>query len=336
MIKWEVKKILKDKSSVISFILIVLLFLQISFVKPMLETQNEYWDESKNEYIIDNRDKDTIANEKLSIKKNTIQSAIDSPDNDKSLVSISKEKISLDNGNKYKNVDFYKVFTERLDFSLSIVIMMIIIVMLVSNLYTDEVVSNVSPIILSSKEKNKALYSKLMIAILLPILVYGIYAGGTCLITYLQYGKPLNGNLQAYRIIDIAVLSKAMTINQYALSKIITNALMLLGISIVSLLISFFSDNSVKSISLSVGFIVIGKILTLFKFLPKTLISLLSIGNYIDVTMGMSKLTGIYNGTIEILSKSVDISNLCISVYGLIVVFSILGCIYSIKKALNK
>ena len=336
MIKWEVKKILKDKSSIISFILIVLLFLQISFVKPMLETKNEYWDEAKNKYVIDNRDKNTIANEKLSIKKDTIQSVIDSPNSDKSLISISKEKISLDNGNKYENVDFYKVFTERLDFSLSIVIMMIIIVMLVSNLYTDEVVSNVSPIILSSKEKNKALYSKLMIAILLPILVYGIYAGGTCLITYLQYGKPLNGNLQAYRIIDIAVLSKEMTINQYALYKIITNILMLLGISTVSLFISFLSDSSVISISLSVGFIVIGKILTLFKFLPKTLISLLSIGNYVDVTMGMSKLTGIYNGTIGILSKSVDISNLCISAYGLIVVFSILGCIYSIKKALNK
>lgn len=35
----------------------------------MLETQNEYWDESKNEYVIDNRSKDVISNEKLAIKK---------------------------------------------------------------------------------------------------------------------------------------------------------------------------------------------------------------------------------------------------------------------------
>ena len=228
MLNWEIKKILKDKSSIIAFILIIISLLIISFTKPMLETQNEYWDESKNEYVIDNRIEDEIANEKLAIKKEMLKSAIE--DSDKTLKFISKEKLNLDNGNKYENVDFYKVFTERIDFSVSIIIMMIIIVMLISNLYTDEVVANVSPIILSSKQKNKALYSKVIIAILLPILVYIVYLGGTWLITYIQYGKPLNGDLQAYRIIDIAVLVKSMTINQYVLSKIITTTLIFLGV----------------------------------------------------------------------------------------------------------
>ena len=336
MLNWEIKKILKDKSSIVAFILIIISILIISFTKPMLETQNEYWDESKNEYVIDNRSKDVISNEKLAIKKEMVQSAVDSPDSDKTLKFISKEKLNLDNGNKYENVDFYKVFTERIDFSVSIIIMMIIIVMLISNLYTDEVVANVSPIILSSKQKNKALYSKVIIAILLPILVYIVYLGGTWLITYIQYGKPLNGDLQAYRIIDIAVLVKSMTINQYVLSKIITTTLIFLGVSIVCLLISFLSNNSVKSISISAGFIVAGKVLTQFSFLPKDILLLLDRGNYIDVINRTSKISGFYNGKIDILSKTVDISNLIIIIYALIAIIGLLGCIYTIKKVLTK
>lgn len=334
MLNWEIKKILKDKSSIIAFILIIISLLIISFTKPILETQNEYWDKSKNEYVIDNRIEDEIANEKLAIKKEMVKSAIE--DSDKTLKSISKEKLNLDNGNKYENVDFYKVFTERIDFSVSIIIMMIIIVMLISNLYTDEVVANVSPIILSSKQKNKALYSKVIIAILLPILLYIVYLGCTWLITYIQYGKPLNGDLQAYRIIDVAVLAKSMTINQYVLSKIITTILILLGVSIVSLLISFLSNNSVKSISISAGFIVSGKVLTQFSFLPKDILLLLDRGNYIDVINRTCKISGFYNGEIDILSKTVDISNLIIIIYALIVIIGLLGCIYTIKKVLTK
>ena len=336
MLNWEIKKILKDKSSIVAFILIIISILIISFTKPMLETQNEYWDELKNEYVIDNRSKDVISNEKLAIKKEMVQSAVDSPDSDKTLKYISKEKLNLDNGNKYENVDFYKVFADRIDFSVSIIIMMTIIVMLISNLYTDEVVANVSPIILSSKQKNKALYSKVIIAILLPILVYIVYLGGTWLITYIQYGKPLNGDLQAYRIIDIAVLVKSMTINQYVLSKIITTTLIFLGVSIVCLLISFLSNNSVKSISISAGFIVAGKVLTQFSFLPKDILLLLDRGNYIDVINRTSKISGFYNGKIDILSKTVDISNLIIIIYALIAIIGLLGCIYTIKKVLTK
>ncbi|MDB8553560.1 hypothetical protein [Turicibacter sanguinis] len=308
----------------------------ISFFKPLLETQNEYWDESKNEYVIDNRSEDEIANEKLMIKKEMIKSTIDDPDSDETLKSISKEKLDLDNGDNYENVDFYKVFTERIDFLVSIIIMIIIIVMLISNLYTDEVVANVSPIILSSKQKNKALYSKLMVAIFLPILVYSVYIGATWLITYIQYGKPLNGDLQAYRIIDMAMLAKSMTINQYAVAKIITMTLILLGVSIVSLLVSFLSDNSVKSMSITDGFIGAGKLLTRFSFLPKEILSLLARGNYIDVIAGNSKISGFYNGEMNILSKTVEMSNLIISIYGLIVVIELLGCMYTIKKVLTK
>lgn len=336
MLNWEIKKILKDKSSIVALLLMIVSLLIISFMKPMLETENEYWDEAKKEYVIDNRSKEEIANEKLAIKKEMIQSTIDLPDSDKSLKDISKEKLNLDNGNKYEDVDFYKVFTDRIDFPISMIIMMIIIVMIVSNLYTDEVEANVSPIILSSKQKYKVLYSKVMIAILLPIVVYSVYLGAAWVITYTQYGAPVNGNLQAYRIIDAAMLAKSMTINQYVFAKIITATLMLLGVSVVSLIASFISDNSVKSISLSIAFIGIGKVLTKFTFLPKEMRSLLGRGNYIDVIMGTSKISGFYNGQIEILSKTVDISNLIIIIYALIAIIGLLGCVYTIKKVLTK
>ena len=336
MLKWEFKKIIKDKSGIVAGGLIILSLLIISFVKPMLETQNEYFDEVKNQYVIDNRSKEEIANEKLDIKKEMIKSTNDLSDGDKSLEDISKEKLNLDNGNKYEDVDFYKVFTYRIDFPVSMIIMMIIIVMIVSNLYTNEVEANVSPIILSSKQKNKVLYSKVMIAIALPIVVYSVYLGAVWLITYIQYGAPVNGNLQAYRIIDAAMLAKVMTINQYALTKIITTTFMFLGVSVVSLVASFISDNSIKSISLPIAFIGIGKVLTKFSFLPKQVSSLLLTGNYIDVINGTSKISGIYNGQIEILSKTVDISNLIISIYALIAIIGLLGCVYTIKKVLTK
>lgn len=339
MLTWEIKKIIKEKTSIIALVLLAVMFLQISFMKPMLETQNEYFDESKNEYFIDKRDQEVIANEKLQDKVAQINASLKSIPSDgqtNALSKMSNEKIKLDNGSKYENVDFYKVFSYRVDFGLSIMIMIIILVMICSNLYVDEQISNVSTIMLSSKNKNKALNSKLLIAVLLPVILYGVYILGTGIITYIQYGKPLNGSLQAYRISDIALLIKPLTINQYVINQMATSVFMLMGISLASLLSSFISDNSVKSIGLSVGFIALGKVLTMFKFLPVKVLQLLAIGNYVDVMMGMSKISGFYNGSINVLSKSLDLSNLCVSMYSLIAVALVLGNIYCIKKVLTK
>lgn len=339
MLTWEIKKIIKEKTSIIALVLLAVMFLQISFIKPMLETQNEYFDESKKEYFIDKRDKEVIANEKLQNKVEQINEIIKSIPSDgetKALSKMSNEKIKLDDGSKYENVDFYKVFSYRVDFGLSIMIMIIILVMICSNLYVDEQISNVSTIMLSSKNKNKALNSKLLIAVFLPVILYGVYILGTGIITYIQYGKPLNGSLQAYRISDIALLIKPLTINQYVINQMTTSVFMLMGISLASLLSSFISDNSVKSIGLSVGFIALGKILTMFKFLPTKILQLLGISNYVDVIMGMGKISGFYNGSINIMSKSLDLSNVCLAVYALIVVIGVLANIYCIKKVLTK
>ncbi|WP_343342760.1 hypothetical protein [Terrisporobacter petrolearius] len=343
MLRWEIKKILKDKSNITALVLMVILFLQISFLKPMLETQNKNWDDAKGEYVTDTRSGDVIANEKLKTKVDQIKSVADSSEEDKTYIDISREQLKLDAGDKYEDIAFYTVFTARENYQMSIIIMLIIILLVVPNLYTDEVVVDTAPIILSSKNKNKVLFSKLGVSILLPILLYGLYIAYVWIITCMQYGQPINGGLQAYRVCDPVFITKAVTISQYAISRIIVTGLILLGVSIASMLISFLSNNLLKSIVLSVGFVISGKvfggfgllpnsILTAFGYLINEIVIIASKFNYVNVALGTSQIGGVYNGKLDVLSKSLDISNICISMYGLIVVFGILGCIYKIKK----
>lgn len=142
MLRWELKKIVKNKTSIIALILMGLLFIQIGFVKPMLETENEYFDESKNEYIVDKRPGDVIAQEKLDNKVNEIKSIANKnthglkDENEKQISKMSKEKLSKDNGEKYKDVTFYQVFENRATFPLATLLIVAIIVTLSSNLYT--------------------------------------------------------------------------------------------------------------------------------------------------------------------------------------------------------
>ncbi|MDU3802401.1 hypothetical protein [Paraclostridium bifermentans] len=329
MLRWEIKKILKDKSNIIPLVLMVILFLQISFSAPILDTQNINWDSDKREYVTVTRNGDVIANEKLKIKVDEVKSGANSSE---IYNHISKEKLKLDAGDKYEDIAFYQVFAHRESNMISIIIMLIIILMIVPNLYTDEIVFDTVPIILSSKNKNKVLFSKLRVSILLPILLYGLYIAYVWIITCMQYGHPINGGLQAYRVCDIAFITKAVTINQFVIYRIIVTGLILLGVSIASMLSSFLSDNSLKSTVLSVGVVIIGKVLSMVKFLPGLMPIILSKFNYIDVALGTTGIGGVYNGELDILSKSLDASNLCIAVYVLIVVFGILGCIYNIKK----
>ncbi|EPZ56351.1 hypothetical protein H477_2597 [[Clostridium] sordellii ATCC 9714] len=67
MFNWEIKKLLKNKSIIISGIILVLLCTMMSFIKPDLETENSYID-NKGNYIQDTREKSVIANSKLDVK----------------------------------------------------------------------------------------------------------------------------------------------------------------------------------------------------------------------------------------------------------------------------
>ncbi len=59
--------------------------------------------------------------------------------------------------NEYKDISFWKVFNYRVTNSLINVGMLIIISIIISNIYVDEVVTSVKDIILSSKEKEKSI-----------------------------------------------------------------------------------------------------------------------------------------------------------------------------------
>ena len=79
---------------------------------------------------------------------------------------------------------------------------------IISNIYVDEVVTSVKDIILSSKEKKKALKSKIFVALLVPLVIYSVYLMGIFIITCMQQGVPVNGDLESFRIVDNVVALK--------------------------------------------------------------------------------------------------------------------------------
>lgn len=342
MLGWELKKIVKSKTSIIALILMGLLFIQAFFVKPMLETENEYYDEGKKEYIVDKRPGDIIAQEKLNSKVDEIKLIANKnthglkDENEKQISKISKEKLNKDNGEKYKDVTFYQVFEKRATFPLATLLIVAIIVTLSSNLYTDERLSNVDSIILSSKNKYKALNSKLLISLIIPIVVYAIYLLATFIATYAQYGAPVNGGLQAYRISSIASLVREMSIVQYIGYEVGVITLAFISISIFSALFSFIAKNSVQSISCSLLFIAVGKLITLLKFIPSKLSMIIQQCNFIDVLSKNSFIPNAYMVKIELFSMSFDLSTFYIALSGLIIVFGILLNTYMFKKILNR
>ncbi|WP_042277770.1 ABC transporter permease [[Clostridium] dakarense] len=340
MLGWELKKIIKNKTSIIALILMGLLFIQIGFFKPMLETENEYFDESKNEYIIDKRPEDVIAQEKLDNKVNEIKSIANKNThglkNEKQISKMSKEKLDKDSGEKYKDVRFYQVFENRATFPLATLLIVAIIVTLSSNLYTDERLSNVDSIILSSKNKYKALNSKLLISLIIPIVVYAIYIIAVFITTYTQYGVPINGSLQAYRISSIASLVREMSITQYIASEIGVISLVLIVISIFSALFSFITKNSIQSISCSILFIAMGKILVFLEFLPYELMMIIHQCSFIDILSKNSFISTAYMGEIKLFSMNFDLVMTCLSILVLIIVSGVLLNVYVFKKVLNR
>ncbi|HEK5070231.1 TPA: hypothetical protein SOL94_003924, partial [Clostridioides difficile] len=106
----------------------------------------------------------------------------------KKIELMSKKKLDNLSVNEYKDISFWKVFNYRVTNSLINVGMLIIISIIISNIYVDEVVTSVKDIILSSKEKKKALNSKIFVALLVPLVIYSVYLMGIFIITCMQQG----------------------------------------------------------------------------------------------------------------------------------------------------
>lgn len=323
MIGWEIKKLIKSKGMIISLTILAFTLLIMSFIKPTLEIANSYIDEQKG-YIQDNRDKLEIANEKFDIKLSVLEGMVNQENNgdkfSKIVNSIAKEKIDNLKSSKYEDIGFWQVFNYRATNPLINIAMLVIIMIIISNLYTDEIISSVKDIILSSKQKKKALNSKIIVSFLIPIVIYSIYLSVAFIITYIEYGSPINGNLEAFRIVDnIAILNGNPTINQYILKNIIIAFLMFEGWAMVSMFCSFISTSSISSISIFGLFIVLGKVITTIKFMPSIILSVFSYGNYYDLIFSFNNIIGSYIGEVSVLGHGVSIINLIILV--LIVIF---------------
>lgn len=341
MIKWEVKKLFKNKSIIISSIILLLLCGMMSLIKPELETENSYVDD-KGKYTVDNRSETTIANEKLSYKISGLKE-IESQNSMKNTDELAKKtsdmanlKLDKDSGKEYKDINFYKVFNYRLSNMLASVVIVGITVYIFSNIYTDEKLSNVDSIILSSKNKSKSLFSKLSLSIILPAVLYLIYVLVIGCITMIQYGQPANGGLQAYRIVDIVTSVNPISINEYTIQSILTMMIIFISTGIFASLFSFITKSSVESIVGITVFLVIGKLLTLMKFLPAKIISVISYSNYIDVIMHPEMIIGNYMGNISLFGQSIGLVNLVYIALGLILLMGMGLNIYVFRKVLTK
>lgn len=340
MIIWEIKKLIKSKSMLISLGILILILLISIFVKPVLETEDYYIDEKQGR-IEDARNGIDIANDKFQNKLNVLKQLSNQTNRNefsKKIKSMSKEKLNNLNINEYKNIGFWKVFNYRATNSLINIGMLIIIIIIVSNLYTDEVVSAVKDLILSSKEKKKALKSKIVIAIFIPLVIYAVYLVWIFIITCIQQGLPINGDLESFRIVDnIATLKTNSNITNYVISNISIDILMFEGWAMIAMLGSFISKSSISSVGFLILSIAVAKVMSVVHILPKELLSIISTVNYYDLIFGFNKIIGNYLGDIIIFKMNIDIVNLSIVFLVVIFVGAITLCLSLIKsKYINR
>ncbi|MGX9758653.1 hypothetical protein ACWYRQ_20435 [Clostridioides difficile] len=340
MIIWEIKKLIKSKSMLISLGILILILLISIFVKPVLETEDYYIDDKKGR-IEDTRNGIDIANDKFQKKLNVLKQLSNQTNRDefsKKIKSMSKEKLNNLNVNEYKNIGFWKVFNYRATNSLINIGMLIIIIIIVSNLYTDEVISSVKDIILSSKEKKKALKSKIVIAIFIPLVIYAVYLVWIFIITCIQQGLPINGDLESFRIVDnILTLKTNSNITNYVISNIAIDILMFEGWAMIAMLGSFISKSSISSVGFLILSIAVSKVMSVVHILPKGLLSIISTVNYYDLIFSFNKIIGNYLGDIRIFKMNIDIVNLSIGFLVVIFVGVMTLCLSIIKsKYINR
>lgn len=252
-------------------------------------------------------------------------------------ISMVFIKPQLGGGSAYKDITFWKVFNYRAFHPLMTSIMLIIIIIIFSNIYTDEVISTVDNLILSSRNKNKVLYSKLALSIGVPTFLYIVYLAIQFIITNIQYGKPINGELQAIRIFDNPLLLKdGYTIYKFVLLKIGIMLIILISLGVLASLFSFITTNSTQSTSGFLIFIFLGKAMTLIKFLPKEALLIFSKINFIDLIFNFNEFAGMYSGRLKVFTMSLDVTNLCLEIMIVTLFIGIFSCTSIFRKFLTR
>ncbi|HHQ5566716.1 TPA: hypothetical protein ACSRE1_000995, partial [Clostridioides difficile] len=325
----------KSKSMFISLGILVLILMISIFITPVLETESYYIDKEKGR-IEDTRSGIDIGNEKFQNKINVLKqfsNQTDTGEFSKKIELMSKKKLDNLSVNEYKDISFWKVFNYRVTNSLINVGMLIIISIIISNIYVDEVVTSVKDIILSSKEKKKALKSKIFVALLVPLVIYSVYLMGIFIITCMQQGVPVNGDLESFRIVDnVVALKTNLSITKYVILNIGIELLMFEGWAMIAIFGSFISKSSISSISFFIFIISITKIMSVIHILPKKLLSVVSNVNYYDLIFGFNKIIGNYLGDIMIFKVNIDIVNIAIGLLMAILIGAMSLCFLVIKS----
>lgn len=331
MMSWEVKKIFKSKNGIIALILFFILCTSMVFMKPRLEGESDYKDKSKDVVSLQEQ-----FNMKVELLKEVSENK-EEDDISKELKEISNKKLAAIKFNEYKDIRFWKVFNHRVSHSFMTFVMLTIIVIIFSNIYTDEIISTVDNLILSSRNKNKVLYSKLALSIGAPTILYAMYLVIQFAVTYIQYGKPINGSLQAIRILDNPLLIKdAYTIYGFILLKIGIMLIILMTLGVLASLFSFITTNSIQSTSGFLICILLGKVMILIKWLPKEALMILSKINYIDLIFKFNEFAGMYFGRLEVFTMSLDVANLCLGIIIATLFIGIFSCTSIFKKFLAR
>lgn len=331
MFQWELKKIFKSKNGIFTFILFFILTISMIFIKPRLEVVNDYNENNQGMTSVEDQ-----FNMKVDLLRNFSENGAED-DISNELKDISNKKLMALKFNEYKDIRFLKVFHYRAFHPLMIFIMLIIIVIIFSNIYTDEIISTVDKLILTSRNKYKVLYSKLALSIITPVILYTTYLILQFIITYIQFGKPINGDLQVLRILDNPVLIKeAYTIYEFIFLKIGIMLILLTTFGVFGSLFSFITTNSIQSTSAFFIFIFLCKVITLIKWLPKEVLMILSKVNYIDLMFNFNEFALMYSGSFRIFDINIDITNLCVSIMITVLLIGIFSCSIIFRKYLTR
>lgn len=338
LIFWEVKKIVKSKIGVMVLLLFIFLCGVMSVV-PVLEGENSYGND-KYELVEDIRPAKEFAeaefNEKIQLMEENANTYVDDA-SIKRITEVARDNIRLMKYKEYKNVDFYLALNTKVSHPAMTSMMVILLMLLFSNIYTEERVSGVDSNILSSEKKYQVLYAKLALAVIFPVMMYGIYIGIEYLVTLYQYGSPIFGELEAFRIVNNGIfLNFTFTIHEYLMLKVGTMTLLFVSVAVFSSLISFISANSLTAISGTVVFLLLGKVCTLLKFLPSSVLSIISAGNYVDLILLPDRFIGMYTGTVYFLGKGLDVTYLCNGMLITMLFAGIVLCIFTFKKVLTR
>ncbi|MDU6265242.1 MAG: hypothetical protein E6600_12155 [Anaerocolumna aminovalerica] len=331
MIQWEINKIFKSKYGIFTLTLFFILSISMGFIKPQLEGVNEYGEHGNGLISVEDQ-----FNMKVKLLREVSENE-GKDDISNELKEISNKKLGAIKFNDYKDIIFWKVFHHRAFHPFMTFVMLIIIVIIFSNIYTDEIISTVDKLILTSKNKYKVLYSKLALSIAAPVILYTAYLIIQFIITYIQFGKPVNGSLQVLRILDNPLLIKdAYTIYEFIFLKSGIMLIILITLGVFASLFSFLTTNSIQSTSAFFIFIFIGKVATLIKWLPKEALVIFSKVNFIDLIFYFNEFAGMYSGRFRIFDISLDITSLCLGIMIAVFFIGIFSCKSIFSKYLTR